>query len=244
MSAAVRSASTGSRIGLSSVAGQLLGGALVGADIGGLGWRLIFLINLPIAIVAFIAALPLLRETRGRHRPRLDFGGVVLSSLALTALVLPLVEGRERGWPWWSIAMLLTTPLFVELFRRYEIRLAKSGGEPLVAIEIFQSPGLLRGLGAIMTLYAMAAFFLTYSIYLQTALGFTAWQAGLSILPFSAGFLAGSTFSPAIGRRFGSMAPSLGFALSVTGTVATSLVTGRFPPAPFRPCRCWCRRWS
>jgi EmrB/QacA subfamily drug resistance transporter len=211
-------------LGLSSIVGQLLGGALVGADIGGFGWRLIFLINVPIAAMAILAAVPYLRETRGAHRPKLDLGGVALSSLALTSFVVPLVEGRARGWPLWSLAMLLTTPLFVEAFRRYEIRLARAGGDPLVAIEVFQSPGLLRGIGAIMTLYAIATFFLTYSIYLQSALHFSAWQAGLSILPFSAGFLLSSTFSAAIGRWFGTAAPSLGFVLSATGAVATALV--------------------
>ncbi|MEI9988003.1 MAG: MFS transporter [Aliidongia sp.] len=219
----------GIAIGLSSAVGQLLGGALVGADLGGYGWRLVFLINLPISILAFLAALPLLRETRGQHRPRLDWGGVALSSLALTTLVLPLVEGRERGWPLWSIVMPLTTPLFVELFRRYEIRLAKAGGDPLVAIEIFRSPGLLRGLGAILTLYAIATFFLTYSIYLQTALDFSAWQAGLAILPFTVGFLTGSTLSATIVSRLGVGAPSLGFVLSATGAVASSVAAGVAP---------------
>jgi MFS family permease len=131
--------------------------------------------------------------------------------------------------------MLLTTPFFVELFRRYELRLAKAGGDPLVAIEVFQSPGLLRGLGAIMTLYAMATFFLVYSIYLQTALGFTALQAGLSILPFSAGFLAGSSFSPLFGRWLGTSAPSLGFSLSAAGATATALVAARFPAGTVPP---------
>jgi len=225
----------GIALGLSSAVGQLLGGTLVSADLDGLGWRLIFLINLPISIVAFLAAIPLLRETRGSRRPRLDVGGVVLSSLALTSLVLPLVEGRESGWPWWSIVMLLMTPVFVELFRRYEIRLAKAGGDPLVAVEIFQSPGLLRGLGAIMTLYAMATFFLIYSIYLQTALGLSALQAGLAILPFSAGFLAGSTLSPFFGRRMGTAAPSFGFTLSATGAIATALIVARFPAGTMPP---------
>src|ERR1700753_1232258 len=142
----------GITLGLSQVVGQLLGGALVGADIGGLSWRLIFLINVPIVVVAFVATLRVLRETRSERRPRLDWGGVVLSCAALTAFVLPLVEGRERGWPLWSIVMLLTTPIFVEWCRRYEIRLAKVGGDPLIALEIFQQRGLMRGLGAIMTL--------------------------------------------------------------------------------------------
>jgi EmrB/QacA subfamily drug resistance transporter len=221
-------------LGLSSIVGQLLGGALVQADIAGMGWRLIFLINLPVSIIAFIAAIPLLRETRGARRPRLDLGGIALSALALTAFVLPLIEGRERGWPWWSIVMLVTTPIWVELFRRYELRLARAGGDPLVAIEVFQSPGLLRGLAAILTLYALAAFFLTYSIYLQQALDFTALQAGLAILPFSAGFLAGSTFSPLFGRWLGTSASSLGFVLSALGLMATATVVA-LPPAGAMP---------
>ncbi len=225
----------GVAIGLASVVGQLLGGALVAADIGGLSWRLIFLINLPISLVAFVAAIPLLRQSRASHRRRLDLGGVLLSSLALTALVLPLVEGRERGWPAWSIIMLLTAPVFIELFRRYEIRLVRAGGYPLIAIEVFSTPGLLRGLGAILTLYAVAAFFLTYSIYLQSALGFTALQAGLGVLPVSAGLLVGSTFNPFFARLMGPSAPSLNFCLSATGAAAVACLTAWFPPGALPP---------
>jgi EmrB/QacA subfamily drug resistance transporter len=225
----------GVTLGLSSIVGQLLGGALVGADVDGFGWRLIFLINLPVSLVAFLAAIPLLRETRSEHRPRLDLGGVLLSSLTLSSLVVPLVEGRERGWPLWSIVMLLMTPIFGELFRRYEIRLAKAGGDPLMDMEIFRLPGLLRGIGAVLTLYAMATFFLVYSIYLQSALGYSALQAGLAILPFSAGFLLGSSFSAVIGRWAGGGAPSLGYVLSTLGTIATSAIilaspAGLMPP--------------
>jgi EmrB/QacA subfamily drug resistance transporter len=228
----------GVTLGLSSIVGQLLGGALVGADLGGFGWRLIFLINLPIAAAAFVAAIPLLRETRGGTRPRLDFGGVLLSAATLTTLVLPLIEGRERGWPWWSIVMLLTAPVFGEAFRRYEIALAERGGEPLVAMEIFRSPGLLRGVGAIGTLYAMAAFFLTFSIYLQAGLGRTALEAGIAILPLSVGFLVGSTASPIVGRRMGPASSSAGFALSATGLVALACVVALTPGGaapPFAP---------
>jgi EmrB/QacA subfamily drug resistance transporter len=219
----------GVTLGLSSIAGQLLGGALVGADIGGLGWRLVFLINLPIAIVAFAAAIPLLRQTHGAARPRLDLVGVALSALALAALVLPLIVGREHGWPWQSLVLLATAPFFFEGFRRYEIRLARRGGEPLVAIEVFDTSGLLRGLGAILTLYTLSAFFLTFSIYLQSGLGRSALQAGLAILPFSIGFLSGSMASPLVGSRLGTAAPSAGFALSATGLVALAIVVALAP---------------
>jgi MFS family permease len=219
----------GVTLGLASIAGQLLGGALVGADIDGFGWRLVFLINLPVSLLAFAAAIPLLAQTHGANRPRLDLGGVALSAATLTALVLPLIIGRERGWPWWSIALLLATPLLGEAFRRYELRLAAAGGEPLVAIDAFASPGLLRGLGAILTIYAMAAFFLTFSIYLQTGLGRTALQAGLAILPLSAGFLAGSIGSASIARRLGANGPSTGYALSATGLAGLAAVVAATP---------------
>jgi MFS family permease len=228
----------GITLGLSSIAGQLLGGALVGADIGGFGWRLVFLINLPIAVGAFLAAIPLLQETRSGARPRFDLGGVALSAAALTALVLPLIEGRERGWPWWSIALLATAPLFAEAFRRYEIGLAKAGGEPLVAVEVFHTPGLLRGVSAILTLYMLAAFFLTYSIYLQAGLGRTAMQAGLGILPFSLGFLLGSFASPVVGARMGASSSSVGFVLSAAGLVGLASVVAMTPGGaspPFAP---------
>jgi MFS family permease len=228
----------GITLGLSSIAGQLLGGALVAADVDGFGWRLVFLINLPIAIVAFLAAIPLLRETRSHVRPRLDFGGVALSAAMLIALVLPLIEGRERGWPLWSIAALATAPLFAEAFRRYEIGLAKAGGEPLVAIEVFHTPGLLRGVSAILTLYALAAFFLTYSIYLQAGLGRTAMQAGLGILPFSLGFLIGSFASPVVGARMGTASSSVGFVLSAAGLVGLASIVAMTPGGlspPFAP---------
>jgi MFS family permease len=221
----------GITLGLASIAGQLLGGVLVSADLAGFGWRLIFLVNLPVAVVAFLAAIPLLGETRGARRPRLDLGGVALSAATLAALVLPLIEGRELGWPWWSIALLMTTPFFAEAFRRYELSLAQAGGEPLVAIDIFRSRGLLRGLGAIGTLYAMAAFFLTFAIYLQSGLGRTALQSGLAILPFSIAFLVGSFLSPMVGARFGTAAPSVGFAVSATGLVGLATVVFLTPPA-------------
>jgi MFS family permease len=225
----------GIMIGLSSAAGQLLGGALVGADLGGMSWRLIFLINLPIAVLTLLTALPLLRETRSPRPPRLDIGGVALSALALGAFVVPLIEGREQGWPWWSLALLATSPMLFDLFRRYERRLAERGGEPLVAIDLFQSPGLLRGLGAILTLYAMAAFFLTFAIYLQSGLDWTPLQAGLAILPFSAGFLTGSVGSPAIAARLGTATASFGFLGSATGLALTAQLVGfgtagRAPP--------------
>jgi MFS family permease len=133
--------------------------------------------------------------------------------------------------------MLPTAPAFAEAFRRYEIRLARLGGEPLVAMDAFKSPGLLRALGALTTLYALAAFFLTFSIWLQAGLGRSSLAAGIAILPLSVGFLIGSTFSPAIGQWAGRAAPSVGFLASASGLLALSMLValapaGQSPPFP------------
>ena len=218
-------------LGLSSIAGQLLGGALVAADPGGFGWRLIFLINLPVAAVAFACAIPLLRDTRSPRRPRLDLWGIVLSAAALTSLVLPLIEGRERGWPVWSIVLLVAAPVFMEAFRRYEIRLARQGGEPLVAMDAFRAPGLLRAIGAVATLYAMAAFFLTFPLYLQIGLGRSALQAGIAILPLSAGFLFASFASPSVARWTGRASSSIGYLLCALGILMTARLVAITPAA-------------
>ncbi len=223
----------GVMLGLSAAAGQLLGGVLVAADLFGLGWRVIFLINLPVSLAAFVAGLVLLRDSRDARRPRLDWGGVALSAVALTCFVLPLIEGRLRGWPWWTLAMLLASPLLGWLFVTYERRLSRVGGEPLVAIETFRNSGVLRALGAILTLYLLSALFLTLAIYLQDGLGFTPLQSGLEIVPFSLGFLAASTYSAWIGRVAGRAASSLGFVLSAAGLAGlAALVAASAAPAP------------
>ncbi len=214
-------------LGLAAVAGQLLGGALVSADIDGFGWRLIFLVNLPVAIPAFIAGLRLLPRAASGARPRLDLGGVALSAAALGAFVVPLIEGRERGWPAWTLALLALSPVLAVSFWRHEHRVARAGGEPLVPPAALLAPGLRRSLAAVGTLYAQAAFFLTVSLYLQTALGRSPWQAGVTLVPFSIAFVLGSVTSPAIVRRTGTLAPALGFMASSSGLLGIAELVAR-----------------
>lgn len=87
------------RAGLASVAGPLLGGALVDADLGGLGWRTIFWINIPVALAALVLGARVLPESRAARRARLDVAGVFLSTVGVLLVLLPLVQGRDWGWP-------------------------------------------------------------------------------------------------------------------------------------------------
>lgn len=86
-------------MGFGGVLGQLIGGLLIRADIAGLGWRAVFLINVPVGLVAVPAAYRIVPESRAANGARLDVLGTLLVSTGLVLIVLPLVEGHQQGWP-------------------------------------------------------------------------------------------------------------------------------------------------
>ncbi|MHC6225812.1 MFS transporter [Pseudomonas sp. X10] len=226
----------GAVFGLASVIGQALGGILISLDLMGLGWRAIFLVNLPVAALVVLFGIPLLKETRVRHATKLDMGGMALSMICLGALIVPLIEGREAGWPWWSWLSLIAMPVLAWLFWRYEARLGRLGGAPLLDPDALKAPGLGRALLIALLLYSIGVFFLLFSIYLQQALHVSALSAGLVFLPFGAGFLLGPLLTPLGRRMLGAYVNPLGMALesiSFLGLVWLILATpAGVQPAP------------
>lgn len=219
----------GAALGLAAVLAQALGGVLIAADLFGLQWRVIFLINLPIVAAVFIAGIPFLPDTRSPTPLPLDRLGVLLCALTLGLLVVPLVEGRELGWPWWLCLMLLSAPLVAMTFWRYEIALERRGGTPLVSPQLSAAPGLIAGLSGVLLFYVVSAFFLTFSVYLQDALGATPLTTGLMFVPFGIGYVIGPLTTPAAIRRFGRFVPALGMALEVLGCLLLSAAVGIAP---------------
>lgn len=210
----------GAVFGLASVIGQALGGILISLDVIGLGWRVIFLVNLPVALLVVLFGIPVLKETRARTASKLDLGGVALSVLTLGALIVPLIEGREAGWPWWAWVSLIAVPILAGVFWRYEGRLGREGGSPLLNPAALQAPGLGRALIVALLYYAIAPFFLLFSVYLQGALHASALSAGLVFLPFGAGFLLGPLLTPLCRRAFGVYVNPIGLGLESTGFFA------------------------
>jgi EmrB/QacA subfamily drug resistance transporter len=207
--------------GLSSIVGQLGGGALITYRPFGLDWRAVFLINVPIGLLAFVGAWKCIPENRQPTRTRVDTVGVVLLSLLLLLLIYPLTHGREAGWPWWTFVMFaLSVPVFV-LFIRIEQRIVRRGGFPLVDLQLFRNPAFSIGLVVAFLFYCNSAFFLTYGIYLQTGLHWTPLEAGLAIMPFAIGFVFGPLTSPAVVARIGTHVLTLGFALLAVGFTVT-----------------------
>ncbi|MGO4701060.1 MFS transporter [Dyella sp. 2RAB6] len=214
--------------GLAATLGQVLGGVLIAAGWWGMSWQWIFLVNLPVGIAAFAGGLLLLRESREAHAKKLDLGGMALLSLALAALVYPLVEGREQGWPLWTWAMLGGSLALFVLFLRFEARLARRGGAPLVDVSLLRHGEFMLGIVITLGFYLTSAFMFTYAAYLQ-GLGRDALHTGLATLPFTLGYLFASVTAAPVMQRLGRAvlplslaAQAIGFALIIGGIKAPS----------------------
>jgi MFS family permease len=207
----------GATFGLANICGQILGGALVSSHPFGFPWQAIFLINVPIGVVAFVGGVLFLGDSRAHHAQKLDIGGVALLSVTLGLLVYPLVEGRETGWPAWIVALLVASPLALLAFIRFEKGITNRGGSPLVALSLFRVRGFGIGVAMALVFYMMSSFYLTFSVYLQGGLHLTALAAGLATLPFAIGFFVASLASSYLMRRLGTRALTLGFAVQVIG---------------------------
>ncbi len=206
--------------GLAAVAGPLLGGFLVDADLFGLGWRAIFWVNLPIAAVALALGARVLPESADRSPARLDLTGAGLVALAVLALLLPLVQGRDWGWPWWGFAIMAGGVVLLAVFLRHEAAEARAGGQPLLDPALLGVRSFSAGLAASTVFFgAIGALFLTLSIYLQAGTGRSAWQTGVVILPYAIGSLVTSGLGVALAAKAGR-------ALLITGSLTLALSQG------------------
>src|SRR3984957_2663128 len=197
-------AAFGVTAGLGTVSGPLLGGLLTQHNLLGLHWRPIFLINVPIGIIAVAVSAVLVRESRAPRPPRLDPGGVALITAALLLLLYPLVQGRQLGWPAWTfVAMAASVPAFA-IFVLYERAKARRDGSPLVEMSLFRERGFSVGMAVAVAFFmGIASFGLVLTLFLQIGMGFTPLHAGLKFLPFSVGVLLSSGAAARLAPRFG-----------------------------------------
>jgi EmrB/QacA subfamily drug resistance transporter len=208
-------------IGGAAVLGPILGGALIAADLFGSGWRLIFLINVPLGVTAIIASALLMPESHAQEKTRIDWLGTLLSGAAMVLVIYPLIEGQGKGWPAWTFAMMAVAAVVAAAFVWHLKRRERAGLSPLVTTSLFAkraySAGLIVGLALFGTLGGML---LVTSLYLQFGLGFTAIHAGLTMVPLSIGVVIGSGLSGAVlGPKFGRHVLHAGTAVIVTGTL-------------------------
>jgi EmrB/QacA subfamily drug resistance transporter len=191
-------------MGIASIGGQVVGGALIGADLLGLGWRWVFLINIPIGALAFALAPRLIAESRADRTRGMDATGAGLLTLALTLLVLPLIDGRQNGWPPWAWATLAASPCCIAAFGLYERHLARSGRSPLLDMHLFRERTFSAGLATQLALWCgQASFFFVLALYLQQARGLTPLRSGLVFMIAACAYTAASLRAPMLTARYG-----------------------------------------
>lgn len=194
----------GLTLGLGAVFGQLIGGLLIHADVFGLGWRSCFLINLPVGLAALALVGRCLPESRAPQRPGLDPVGVLLVTVALTGLVLPLIQGPGLDWPLWTVLCLVASPALLALFAVHQHRATRAGGSPLVDTRLFRdrafSTGLLAQLAFVL---GQGSFFLVLALHLQLGRGLDALGAGLVFTAIGLGYLLTSNVTHRVTARLG-----------------------------------------
>ncbi|MGW5585953.1 MFS transporter [Streptomyces sp. NPDC003857] len=221
----------GATAGLSMVAGQILGGVLVAADIAGTGWRSVFLVNVPVVVVGLFLAARTVPETRSQHPEPVDGPGTVLLAVALVTLLAPLTEGRAAGWPLWTWLALAAFPFAAWAFYAVERRADRHGRTPLVPPSLFALMSLRRGLVMIVPFsIGFSGFMFVIAVALQQGAGLGPVSAGLALTPMAVAFFVVSLCGPRLVARFGTRVVSAGGVVQAVGVTLMVLAAWRAWP--------------
>jgi EmrB/QacA subfamily drug resistance transporter len=206
-------------IGSAAVFGPLLGGGLVDLDLGGSGWRLVFLVNAPLGVAAVIGAWRLLPKTPPARKERLDLLGAVLSCAASLCIVYPLIQGRELGWPVWTYLLMAGSAVLYGVFGLQQRARSRANADPLVIPSMFAHRGYSAGLIVLLVFFSgMGGLMLVASLFLQSGQHFSPVHTGLAFMPMSAGMAIGAGLSGGLlGPKFGRPVIQIGGVVSIVG---------------------------
>ena len=208
----------GLSLGIGAVSGQLIGGLLIRADVLGLDWRTCFLINVPVGAAAVALTPRVVPESRGPARAAPGIPGMVIASVALVAIVLPLIQGRQAGWPAWTWPSLAGGCLLLAAFAWYQHRVAARGGTPLIDPALFRERAFTAGLLAQLVFWTgQASFFLVLALYLQEGRGLTALASGVVFTAIGAGYLVTSSTAHHLARLLGRQVIAVGAVIMAAG---------------------------
>lgn len=211
-------------LSVGAVAGQVLGGVLVSANLFETGWRPIFLINLPIGIIVIAAALRYLPSHAAGRKQGLDLWGVATLSAAVLLAVLPLILGHTQHWPVWTWVSLLASIIPLTAFVIVERKISRRDGHPLINLHILAQPAIAWALAsygiALMTYFSLL---FTLALYFQEGLGKSALYSGLALVSWVAAYGIGGPVVPRISARFTPLVAPFGFLILTMSYCAISL---------------------
>ncbi|HEX4224113.1 MAG TPA: MFS transporter, partial [Pseudonocardiaceae bacterium] len=224
----------GAAAATAGVLGPLLGGLLLHADVFGLGWRAIFLVNLPIGVLTLVAAAIVVPEGRAQGPGRLDPLGVGLLTVGLLLVLYPLVEGRTLGWPLWMFVLMAAAVPVLGLFGWHQVRAQRAGDGVIVPPKLLRQRGFSGGLLAQLTVNCgLYGLFVVFAVILQEGLGYSPLRAGLNFLPFSVGVAMATPISGAFAARFGRGLIAIGSLLMASGLALLAIALHATLPGTF-----------
>ena len=212
----------GPATGVPMLVAPALAGALVDANLWGIGWRLVFLINVPIGLVTLPLAVRSLPRGASRPELKLDTGAVALIGVALVAIIYPLIQGRAAGWPTWCFVMLAVGVALLIGFVFFE---RHHGSDALIEPSLLSNRNYLSGIAVVLAVFgAFGGLLLCISLYGQLGEHWSPIHAGLTLTPMIVGMIIGMVVSGALVKQLGRHLLHIGIALISLGTVAVAVV--------------------
>ncbi|HEY9292460.1 MAG TPA: MFS transporter [Microlunatus sp.] len=208
-----------------AVVGQVLGGLLISADLFGLGWRTVFLINIPIGALVIMIGWRFLPDAGlPRTVARIDLLGSLGLGTAVLLVIAPLALGPQHGWPWWTwLSLTASVPVFGWFVRRQRSTAAR-GGRPLIDRELLR-PAAIRGrlLAYGLTTATYLALLFVLALFLQRGLGYGPAMSGLALVTWVSAFgIAGLSLNR-LPDRWEARAPVIGCLLLAAGYLGASI---------------------
>jgi EmrB/QacA subfamily drug resistance transporter len=218
-------AALGPVIGLSTVAGPIVAGLLLKANLFGTDWRALFLINLPLGFFALIVGGRVLPARPASHgQVRLDLAGTALLAAAAFLLVFPLVDGRALGWPTWIFGVLAAAVPLLAVFVVHQRRRLAAGRTPLVEFSVLRKRSYVSGVVFVLVFFAsVVGFSLATGLFLQIGLGFTPIHASLLLAAMAAGAFIGSGVGAWAATAVGRPILHIGLGIMGVGTLVLYL---------------------
>jgi EmrB/QacA subfamily drug resistance transporter len=205
-------------MGLSAVGGPILAGWLVDANFFGWEWRTIFAINVPIGVVALLAAARVLPPSRPNRAVRVELTSALIASGAMVLLIYPLIQGRDLGWPAWSFAMIVVGLLGFVLLAWVEKTRDRAGKVTLITPSLFTKKAFTGGLLTGMAMFgALMGMSIVFTLFVQLGLGFSPLRAGLAGIAQAVGMVIGFVAAQPLNARFGRTLMHAGEVLSALG---------------------------
>ncbi len=212
-------------IGLSTIAGPVVAGLLVDGNILGTGWRAVFLLNLPVGLFAVLAGRRALPANRPNPGLRLDLVGALIAGVGMFALVYPLVQGREQGWPAHLLVLLGAAVVILAGFVAYQLRRRRSGRTPLVELSVFALRSYTSGVAFVIVFFgSIVGFSLSVGLFLQLGLHDSPAKASLTMVAWAIGAFLGSGFGATMMGRLGRRILHIGLTLMALGLTGAYLV--------------------